>query len=166
MTPSFLLADLFQALADPSRLRLLMLLRTNWSQFWFAISTDDGSHWHPMGPAGIDASSAPGLLLRLDSGRLALFWNRLYPEGETEYPLAGGDGLWSGVPVSNYRAELCVSFSEDEWEHWSAPVVVAGDPEGGWISYPYAFEVEPGVLWLTTMQGDLRLRMREADFLR
>ena len=144
--------------------RLFMLLRTNWSQFWFAISTDGGDSWHPMGPAGIEASPAPGLLVRLASGRIALFYNQLYPEGERTWPLVGGDGLWSSVPVCNHRAELSVAFSEDECESWSAPVVLARDPEQGWISYPYAFEVAPGVLWLTTMQGGLRLKMREADF--
>ena len=117
-----------------------------------------------MGPAGIEAAPAPGLLLRLASGRMALFYNQLYPEGETTWPLMGGDGLWSSVPVANHRAELSVTFSEDECESWSAPVVLARDADKGWISYPYAFEAEPGVIWLTTMQGGLRVRMREADF--
>jgi hypothetical protein len=78
----------------------------------------------------------------------------------------GGDGLWSSIPVSNFRAELSVTFSEDECESWSAPVVVARDPGEEWISYPYAFEVEPGVIWLTTMQSGLRVKIREADFVR
>ncbi len=146
--------------------RLLMYLRTNWSQFWLATSSNGGLHWHSMGPAGVEASSAPGLLLRLASGRIALFWNRPYPEGKTDWPLSGGDGLWSSVPVSNHRTELCVSFSSDECEHWSAPVVVAKHPKDEWIAYPYALEVEPGMLWVTTMQGDLRCRIHEADFLR
>lgn len=144
--------------------RLYMLLRTNWSQFWFAISRDAGDTWHPMGPAGIEAAPSPGLLLRLSSGRIALFYNRLYPEQEREWPLVGGDGLWSSVPVRNHRSELSLTFSEDECESWSAPVVLARDPEKGWISYPYAFEASPGVIWLTTMQGDLRMRLREDDY--
>jgi len=145
---------------------LLMLLRTNWEQFWKAVSTDGGDHWHPIGPAGIDASCAPGQLLRLHSGRIALFWNRLYPEGKTEYPYVGGDGIWSEVPCINHRGELSVSFSEDEAESWSAPVVLARHPNDEWLSYPYAFEVEPGILWVTAMQGGVRVRMREADMLR
>ena len=145
--------------------RLLQYIRTNFSQLWFAISQDGGRYWHPMGPAGIDASSAPAQLLRLASGRIALCWNRLYPEGKTSYPYRGGDGLWSAVPVSNHREELSLAFSEDEGEHWSAPVVVARKADK-WLSYPYLFEVEPGVLWLTTMQGDLRARLREADFVK
>jgi len=59
-----------------------------------------------------------------------------------------------------------VSFSEDEAESWSAPVVLARHPNDEWLSYPYAFEVEPGILWVTAMQGGVRVRMREADMLR
>lgn len=40
--------------------RLMMLLRTNWMEFWRAESTDGGRTWHPIGPSGIPASSAPG----------------------------------------------------------------------------------------------------------
>lgn len=144
--------------------RLVKYIRTNWGRFWWAASSDGGLYWHPMGPTEVDASSAPGMLKRLASGRIALFWNRLYPEGETSYPLKGGDGVWSATPVSNHREELSVAFSEDDGATWSAPVVVARKPDG-WLSYPYVFEVAPGVMWVTTMQGGLRLRLREEDFL-
>jgi len=143
--------------------RIMMLLRTNWGQFWLAYSTDGGGHWHPMGPSGIDASSAPGLLKRLASGRIALFWNRLYPEGKTSYPLSGGNCIWSATPVSNHRGELALSFSEDECATWSQPVIIARNP-GSWLSYPYAFEAQPGELWVTTMQGGLRVKLLEEDF--
>ena len=32
------------------------------------------------------------------------------------------------------------------------------------LAYPYLFEASPGELWLTTMQGEVRLKLREADF--
>ena len=48
--------------------RLLKYIRTNWGQFWIAISEDEGRYWHPYGPSGVDASSAPGALKRLSSG--------------------------------------------------------------------------------------------------
>lgn len=144
--------------------QLLKLIRTNWGQFWRAVSDDEGRSWHPLGPSGIPASSAPGMLLRMNSGRIALFWNRLYPEGENSYPLTGGDGLFSATPVSNHRGELSVSFSEDETQTWTAPVVIARKP-GASLAYPYVFEVTPGILWVTTMQGGVRLKLREADLL-
>ena len=34
----------------------------------------------------------------------------------------------------------------------------------GWIAYPYLFESRPGELWITTMQGGLRVKIREKDF--
>jgi hypothetical protein len=143
--------------------RILMLMRTNWGRFWRAISTDEGRSWRDMRASDIDASSAPGLLKRLASGRLILAWNRQFPEGKTSFPLTGGDGLWSEVPVSNHREELSIAFSEDEAESWSEPVVITRQ-RGAWLSYPRLLERRPGELWLTTMQGGLRVKFEERDF--
>lgn len=49
--------------------RLWMLARTNWSRFWEAYFEDDGVSWRTIKPSNIEASSAPGLLKRLASGR-------------------------------------------------------------------------------------------------
>lgn len=139
--------------------RLWKLIRTNLGVFWQAHS-NDGIYWREMGPTTIPASSAPGQLTRLASGRMMLVWNRLYPEGETEYPLRGGDNEWSETPVSNHRGELSVAFSDDEGATWSEPVVLARKP-GASLAYPYVFERVPGELWLTTMQGGVRLVFHE-----
>lgn len=143
--------------------RLLMYLRTNWGQFWRAESLDEGLSWRPLGPAGVEASAAPALLFRLQSGRIMLLWNRAYPEAGGEVELWGGDREWSATPVSNFRDELSIAFSDDECESWSAPVVIARKADT-WLAYPYAIEVEPGVLWITTMQGEVRVKLREKDF--
>ena len=37
--------------------------------------------------------------------------------------------------------------------------------KGKWLSYAYVFEPKPGVLWITTMQGGLRLEVDEAAIL-
>jgi len=145
--------------------RLLQYLRTNWGQFWRAESADGGRRWHPYGPTGVEASSAPAMLTRLASGRIALVWNRPAPEGSDVQELRGGDGVWSATPASNYREELSISFSEDEGSSWSAPVVLARNP-GGEVSYPCTFEPEPGRLWVTTWRWLLRIEVREDDFLR
>lgn len=145
--------------------RLLQYMRTNWGQFWRAISADGGHSWHPYGPCGIEASSAPGMLKRLASGRIVLLWNRPHPEGENDYPLRGGDGIWSATPASNFREELSISFSENECESWSPPVVVARNP-GSECSYPYVFEPRPGVLWITAHRWGLKLSLHEEDFVR
>ncbi len=138
--------------------KLLMLIRTNWMQQWRAESTDAGLHWHPYGPAGIASSCAPAQLHRLADGRLLMLWNRPYPEGENSFPLQGGDRIWSATPVSNHRAELSLAVSSDDGDTWSTPIVIARKP-GAWLAYPYIFEVQPGQLWITTMQGELRISL-------
>ncbi len=143
--------------------RIWLLMRTNWKTFWEAYSRDEGLTWTSIGPTKIDASSAPGLLTRLQSGRLMLVWNRYYPEGQTSFPLSGGDNQWSEVPVSNHRLELAIMFSGDEGNNWTEPVVIARNRKGR-IAYPYVFEARPGEVWLTTMQGGLRVRLHEKDF--
>jgi len=142
---------------------LLQYLRTNWGQFWRVLSEDQGRTWHPYGPSGVPASTAPGILQRLQSGRVVLVWNRPWPEGESGYPLKGGDCIWSATPASNFRNELSISFSEDECETWSPPVVIARYPEGE-VSYPRVFELTPGTIWVTTHRFALRMRLQEGDF--
>lgn len=147
---------------------VLMLLRTNWQQFWRAISHDGGASWREIGPSGIDASSAPGLLTRLKSGRLLLTWNRLYPEGQTSYhEMRGGDGQWAEVSTCNHREELSIAWYDETTHTISKPVVVARH-KNMWVSYPRVLEVKPGVLWLSNMtlgKGELvNLVLNEADF--
>lgn len=152
------------AIAELRDGRLWLLIRTNWGEFWSGYSPDQARSWRILQPSGIEASSAPGLLTRLASGRLMLLWNRPLPEGRDEWPKSGGDGLWSETPVSNHREELSLAFSEDDGRTWSSPIVIARQP-GKWLAYPYALEVEPGRIWLTTMQGDVRVEFQERDFI-
>ena len=37
--------------------------------------------------------------------------------------------------------------------------------KGTQISYPYLFEAKPGEVWITTMFGELRIRLNEKDFI-
>jgi len=145
--------------------RAWLLIRTNWGEFWSAYSPDSARSWRILQPSGIRASSAPAMLRRLASGRLLLLWNRPLPEGQSKWPLSGGDGLWSETPVSNHREELSLAISEDDGATWSQPVVIAKQ-KGTWLAYPYVYEHEPGQIWLTTMQGGVRVRLRESDFVK
>lgn len=147
--------------------RLFMLLRTNWDRFWAAYSDDGGRYWRVITPSDIDAGSAPGLLAQLESGRLALVWNRLYPEGQSEFPRVGGNRVWSEEAAINHRWEMSIAFSENDGLSWSQPVVLARAGEAmprRDISYPYLFEPRPGELWITSMRGGLRTRIQENDF--
>lgn len=147
--------------------RIWMLIRSNYGKFWEAYSNDDGVTWLVMQPSQIAASSAPALLKRVKSGKLILVWNRLLPEGATDYPKIGGDGQFSEHPVINHRDELSVAFSSDEGKTWSKPKVIATAPEGKRrdVSYPFLFEEKPGEFWLTTMRGNLAAKFKEEDFL-
>ncbi len=143
--------------------RLWMLIRTNWGEFWSGYSHDGGRFWRILQPSGIPASSAPGQLKRLKSGRLLLAWNRPLPEGKESWPKRGGDRLWSETPVSNHREELSIALSDDDGQTWSKPVVIARRAKAS-LAYPYIFEFEPGHIWLTTMQGGIRVELFEKDF--
>ena len=146
---------------------LWMLLRTNMGNFWQAFSNDQGITWKNIGPTNIDASSSPGLIKRLKSGRLVLVWNRLYMDKQKEYHLRGGDSNLSELPVSWQREELSIMFSDDDGNSWSTPKVIAKahNDTKKWLSYPFIFEVKPGELWITTLQCDLRIRLYEKDFI-
>jgi hypothetical protein len=157
--------------AELSDGRLLMLIRTNLDRFWQAISEDGGRYWRTIEPSQIDASSSPGFLLRLQSGRLLLVWNRLNPVGGT-WP-KGGVGPAMEAPASWHREELSAAFSEDDGKSWTTPVVVARQKDGQ-LSYPYVFERRPGELWIVAgfafRKGwqdavPLRLQVREEDLL-
>jgi sialidase-1 len=144
---------------------LRMYMRTNWGSLWEARSRNHGRTWDGFRSTPIMASSAPAMFKRLKSGRLLLVWNQSMPQGKTSYPLRGGDREWSEVFQSNHREELSVSFSDDEGEHWSSPVVIAKVTKPNTqVSYPYVLERNPGEIWITTMFGGLRMSFLERDF--
>jgi sialidase-1 len=151
--------------------RIWMLIRTNWGVFWESYSENEGLTWKNFKPTIIDASTAPGILQRLKSGRLVLVWNRKNPEGRDDYPLTGGDGNSSEVPRSNHREELSIMFSDDDGITWSSPNVIARsnkDSKTRAIAYPRIFEASPGELWITTTYagfgGYLSMKLYEKDF--
>jgi lysophospholipase L1-like esterase len=88
-------------------------------------------------------------MTRLRDERIALLWNAP-PRHD---PKSGSS-----------RSELSLAFSEDETATWSKPVIVAANyAPGGRVSYPYLYERKPGELWITTMQGNLRMKINVAD---
>lgn len=127
---------------------VLLLLRTESGFLWEATSRD-GLTWDGLRQTSIPSVTCCPQMARLSDGRAALLWNappRHAPRNGTS------------------RAELSLSLSDDDGKTWSDPVVVAAnyDP-GGRVSYPYLYERRPGELWITTMQGGLRMRIRLED---
>ncbi len=149
---------------------ILMLIRTNFDRFWEAYSDDGGRYWRTIKPSGIDASSSPGYLLKLNSGRLVLVWNRLNPEGRV-YPRRQPCAFHE-TETSWHREELSISFSRDDGKNWTVPVLL-GKQKDGQISYPYLFERRPGEIWiiagLSFRKGweqpfPFKVKIREKDF--
>jgi hypothetical protein len=147
--------------AQLSNGRLLMLIRTNLDRFWEAYSDDQGRYCREIRPSQIDASSSPGHLVRLASGRLALVWNRLCAESKGVIRRAAV-GL-AETAASWQREELSLAFSEDDAKTWSKPVVIVRQP-GASLAYPHIFERRPGELWIGTQQTAICLSLKEADF--
>lgn len=127
--------------------RLMMLIRTNLDRFWRAYS-DDGLYWRKIEPTDIEASSAPGWLTRLKSGRLVLVWNRLNSERKGEWKKSVNPSA-SETPASWHREELSLAFSDNDGTTWTKPQVVAFH-DGGQLAYPYVIERSAGEVWVFT----------------
>lgn len=145
--------------------RLWYVIRTNLDWFWHVYSDDGGVTWLFTEP-GMVASSSPGMILRLKSGRLLLAYNQLYPENlslKEKAAFRRVSGLCSQKAASWQREELSIRFSDDDGKNWEEPIVIARCKDA-WLSYCYLFESTPGEIWLTTMQSHLKLRFLEEDF--
>ena len=146
--------------AELSNSSLLMLIRTNFDYFWESLSMDQGRSWRILQKTDIDASSSPSYLLRLDSGRLCMVWNRL--QASDGSPPERMSGQYSEVEASWFRDELSIAFSDDEGQSWSEPQVVATNGERPFPCYPRMFEHSPGLIWVTA--GNMKFSLKETDF--
>ena len=89
------------------------------------------------------------------------------PDGPERNVLSG-----STSPILFQKVRHRVSSALLQWrgQSWSDPVVIArsqlptDSKQRRWIAYPYVFEHQPGKIWLTTMQGDLRVELLENEF--
>ena len=127
---------------------LYLLLRTESGFLWEATSRD-GLKWTGLNQTNIASVTCCPQMARLSDGRIALLWNAP-PRHD---PKSGSS-----------RVELSLAFSDDEAATWSKPVIVAANyVPGGRVSYPYLYERKPGELWITTMQGGLRMKVNTAD---
>jgi len=152
--------------------RLIMLLRTGLDRFWRAYSFDGGRTWRQIEPTDIPASNAPGSVLRLQSGRLALVWNPLSPGTEMR-PLmdlrpSGPRQSWgTELPCNGWRNSLLIAFSDDSGETWSEPITFA---RGARLCYPQMWERRPGELWISFVAGSAWTRnlvsVKEEDLLK
>jgi len=128
---------------------LYQLLRTETGWLYEAVSRNGGLLWADFRQSQIKSVTCCAQLARLADGRIALLWN--HPPRHR--PDSGSS-----------REELSIAFSADECATWSPPQVIAANYGGrGRVSYPYLYERKPGELWITTMQGGLRMKINVAD---
>jgi len=130
--------------------QIRMLIRSSHGHFYESWSRDEGTTWSEIAPSPIKASGAPGILERLQDGRLVLVWNRPVLDGTT---------------TRQHRTELSIAVSSDDGKTWTKPAVVATNADGNInngnrVAYPYIFEQRPGYVWVTSMQGNLRCGVR------
>lgn len=127
---------------------VLLLLRTESGWLWQAESKD-GLVWENLKQSNLRSVTCCPQMARLAGGRVALLWN--HPPRHA--PTSAGS-----------REELSLAFSSDDGATWTKPVVVAASygPRNR-VSYPYLFEPHPGELWITTMQGGLRMSIKVDD---
>ncbi len=128
---------------------LYQLLRTETGWLYEAVSRNGGLLWEDFGQSPIKSVTCCAQMGRLADGRIALLWN--HPPRHR--PDSGSS-----------REELSLAFSSDDCATWSPPRVIAASyGPGGRVSYPYLYERKPGELWITTMQGGLRMKIDVAD---
>jgi lysophospholipase L1-like esterase/photosystem II stability/assembly factor-like uncharacterized protein len=128
---------------------LYQLLRTETGWLYEAVSHNGGLLWEELKPSPLKSVTCCPQMARLADGRIAVLWN--HPP--RHQPQSGSS-----------REELFLAFSADECATWSPPKAIAGNYGfKGRVSYPYLYERRPGELWITTMQGGLRLKLNLAD---
>ncbi|MCC6415574.1 MAG: exo-alpha-sialidase [Opitutaceae bacterium] len=133
---------------------LYLLVRNETGFLHESVSDDDGSTWSELQPTAITTVKCCPQLTTLTDGTVALLWNPP-PRYDPAEPVT--------------RDELALAFSRDDGRTWSQPVIVAADysrvralPEHIRASYPYLYEHRPGELWITTMYGDVRIKLDPA----
>jgi len=134
---------------------LYLLIRNETGFLYEAVSADGGLTWTDFQATTIPTVTCCPQLYRLADGAVALLWNAP-PRYDPRDPAK--------------RDELALAISTDDARTWSPACIVAADypqarPANHWwrVAYPYLFELRPGEFWITTMQGDVRIRLAQAD---
>jgi hypothetical protein len=137
--------------------RVWMLLRTQAGFMYESFSEDDGKTWSPAAPSRFHSSNSPAFQVRLNDGRLVVFWNNC-----DHCPRLGKDGVYSG------RDALHSAISDDEGRTWRGyrevyrdPTRNASPPKDGdrGTAYPHATVTKDNKVLLVSGQGaELRRR--------
>lgn len=134
---------------------LYLLLRNESGFLTESISTDDDLTWSEQVSTTIPSVTCCAQMNTLADGTVTLLWNPP-PRYDPASPAA--------------RDELALALSHDGGVTWETQGIVAADytrvrelPEHIRASYPYLYERRPGELWITTMYGDVRMKLDPAN---
>lgn len=147
---------------------LFLFIRTTKGTFYSSVSDNGGVTWSQPASTGIQNNNSFGELETLSDGSWILLWNR-----DPDLPAFGYKPDPSADPNSweveertfswiKPRNELSCAISSDEGKTWTEPVVLARTQQE-WLAYSVFFEPQPGLFWISTQQGGLRMKVRRAD---
>lgn len=148
--------------------RLWIQIRTNLGYFMDAYSSDLGVTWTDPVASAITSPSAPGYLLRLSSGRIALAWNNTMDRVASVEAKVGAEFSGDSIDMS-LRDTLSIAFSDDDGVTWGLPVEIAKSLQ---LSYPRLLEITPGVILCGCQRVEpdwnhlrqINMLIRESDF--
>jgi len=137
--------------------RLWMLMRTQAGSLYESYSTDDGTTWSDAAPSLFHASTGPPNIVRMDDGRLVLFWN------SAVMPQRHNGAVWYAG-----RDVLHAAVSSDDGKTWSGFREVYLDPfrndnpilgDSG-TAYPFPAQTHDGRVLVITGQTNARAMLR------
>ncbi|NHE59869.1 sialidase family protein [Cyclobacterium plantarum] len=125
-----------------------MLIRTTRGRLFQSVSWDKGEVWTDPEPTDFISSDSPASLLRLNDGRMVIFWNSCQRwDHPNSYALGGREILHGAI-------------SNDDGLTWKGFREVAQSPDleinkgDSGTAYPSAEEMENGNILLVTGQGE------------
>lgn len=147
--------------------RIWLVARTSLGFLWESFSADGGFNWSEPEPTPIESGGYPAFVLRLESGRIIIAWNRPYPvgfEGRKDLiNIAPASWFWGLQATSRFNREMSIMFSEDDGATWGEPILIAaGRQDFASLRYPHIFEPNPGDIFMWA--GPLGIRFNESDF--
>ncbi len=135
--------------------RVWMLMRTQMGRIYESFS-DDGASWSKPRPSRFISSDSPAGILRLDDGRIVLFWNNCL-----RFPYAYGG-----------RHVIHAAISDDDGDTWRGYREVGRDPlrneppptKGDFgTAYPFPATTADNAVIVRTGQGEGRVRVIRMD---
>ena len=135
--------------------RVWMLMRTQMGRIYESFS-DDGASWSKPRPSRFISSDSPAGIVRLDDGRIVLFWNNCL-----RFPYAYGG-----------RQVIHAAISDDDGETWRGYREVSRDPlrndppplKGDFgTAYPFLAATADNAVIVCTGQGKGRGRVIRLD---